>query len=317
MSGPRSQDLLDEALADLGREIRERFDGRPSGPGEGEEPKAPDVDVFAIFGELRARTRTLGMRERRGELDEFGMDPEWIEQLRPALSLLASRWFRVRAEGLAEVPDGPVLFVANRSGLLPWDGLLVAHQLASVRGEAARPRFLVADWLITLPFAQPTLTRLGAVRACRENAEQLLRSGRSVVAFPEGVKGASKTWGERYKLQRFGRGGAVRLGLDLGVPIVPVSVVGAEETQPILYKVESLARASGLPFLPITPTFPWLGPLGFVPLPSRLDFAFGHPLDVEDSDPRDELVVSRLNEELRSRIQQMVDAGLAARREAG
>ena len=113
-----------------------------------------------------------------------------------------------------------------------------------------------------MPFAQPWLARVGGVRACRENAHRLLRAGHSVIAFPEGAKGAAKVFADRYRLQRFGRGGVVRVAIEAGVPLVPVSVVGAEEAHPILFKMHTVARAVGLPFLPVTPTFPWLGPAG-------------------------------------------------------
>ena len=143
-------------------------------------------------------------------------------------------------------------------------------------------RFLVADWLATLPFAQPWITRLGGVRACRENAERLLRTGRSVIAFPEGAKGAAKVFRQRYRVQRFGRGGVVRTALALGAPLVPVAVVGAEEAHPVLFKMETAARAVGLPFIPVTPTFPALGPLGVVPLPSKWSIAFGAPIETAE-----------------------------------
>lgn len=306
---PGDGDLLGRALDDLTREIRSRL-GAEAGPAG--EP----TDWIGLFDELRGRMRTLGMSEHSGEIDDFGLDAEQLRRARPLLELLRRRWWRVDVSGLESVPEPPVLFVANRAGILPYDGLMIAHVLAEHGSERARPRFLVADWLITLPFAQPRLARLGGVRACRENAERLLRTGRSVVAFPEGVKGAGKVFRERYRLQRFGRGGVVRVALDTGVPLVPVAVIGAEEAHPVLFKVGTLARAVGLPFLPVTPTFPALGPLGAVPLPSKWSIRFGEPLVTEDLPPdaaEDELLVSRLTEQLRARIQAMVDADLHAR----
>ncbi|MGE4608244.1 MAG: 1-acyl-sn-glycerol-3-phosphate acyltransferase, partial [Myxococcota bacterium] len=175
---------------------------------------------------------------------------------------------------------------------------------------------LVADWLITLPFVQPYLARLGGVRACRENAERLLSSGHAVVAFPEGVKGAAKVFRERYRLKRFGRGGVVRVALESGVPLVPVGIVGPEEAHPILFKWGTPARIVGLPFLPVTPTFPLLGPLGALPLPTKWVIRIGDPIDLEHLAPdasTDELLVSRINEELGAQIQDLVDTGLADR----
>jgi 1-acyl-sn-glycerol-3-phosphate acyltransferase len=188
--------------------------------------------------------------------------------------------------------------------------------VAEERSDLHRPRFLVADWLITLPFVQPYLARLGGVRACRENADRLLRTGRSVVAFPEGQKGAAKLFRERYRLKRFGRGGVVRAALQVGVPMVPVAVIGAEEAHPVLFKVETLARSMGLSFLPVTPTFPHLGPLGLIPLPSKWSIRFGTPIETAHLGARaarDELLVSRMTEELRSEIQRMVEEDLHAR----
>ena len=267
-SGPRAEDQLAEALSDLRRAIRARLPLGGDAPGDGTGERS--IDWFALFDELRARLNRFGMDERTGEVDEFGMDELAVRRAIPLLEFLRTRYWRVEVAGIEEIPsDGPVLFVANRSGLLPWDGLMLAHLVARADPRGVRPRFLVADWLITLPFVQPYLARLGGVRACRENAERLLRAGRSVVAFPEGAKGATKVFRERYRVQRFGRGGVVRLAIEVGVPVVPVSVIGAEEVHPILFKLESAARGVGLPFLPVTPTFPWLGPLGALPLPSR------------------------------------------------
>ena len=277
-----------------------------------------DVDWPALFDQLRRRVSTLGMVERSGEVDEFGMDDVVLSRARPLFELLFERYWRVDLEGLEAVPtDGPCLLVANRSGLLPYDGLMVAHALE--RAGQPRPRFLVADWLMTLPFVQPYLARLGGVRACRENAERLLRTGRSVIAFPEGVKGAAKVFRERYQLKRFGRGGVVRTALDNGVPLIPVGVVGAEEAHPILFKWQLPARALGLPFVPVTPTFPILGPLGALPLPTKWMISFGQPIELDDSDgtraalAEDELLISRLTEERRVEIDQLVNDGLARR----
>ena len=212
------RDRVDDAIGELTARIRERV-GEPPGAGE----------LFELFEDLRHAAGALGMRERSGEVDDFGMDAEFVRAAAPLLDLLYKRWWRVEVEGADLLPrQGPALLVANRSGVLPWDGLMVADSVVRETGQE-RPRFLIADWLITLPWVQPSVARLGGVRACRENAERLLRAGRTVVAFPEGAKGATKLYRERYRVQRFGRGGVVRLALELGVPLVPVAVEGAEE----------------------------------------------------------------------------------------
>ncbi|HVS08273.1 MAG TPA: lysophospholipid acyltransferase family protein, partial [Planctomycetota bacterium] len=309
---PEPEDALARALADLRSEIEIRLRGARAR----EVPPVSANEWLALFEQVRRRLRTLGMSERSGDVDDFGLDPEALRRARPLLALLREQWWRVEVRGFAALPQPPVLFVANRSGLLPYDGLMISDVVARAHGEPARPRFLVADWIITMPFAQHVLARLGGVRACRENAERLLRTGRSVVAFPEGQKGAAKTFRHRYRLQRFGRGGAVRVALETRALLVPVAVVGAEETHPVLFKVGTLARAVGLPFLPVTPTFPWLGPLGALPLPSKWSIRFGEPLATQDlpaDAARDELLVSRVTEELRQAIQAMLDADVHAR----
>jgi 1-acyl-sn-glycerol-3-phosphate acyltransferase len=309
-------ELWAAALSSLRDELRRRLFRAPEDEGQPADPDAPRFDWLALAEDLRRRVGQLGMRERSGEVDDFGLDPETIRSARPLFTLLRKRWWRIEVVGLEHVPDDrPVLFVANHSGLLPWDGLALAETIEEAHGPARRPRFLIADWLITLPFVQPALARLGGVRACRENAERLLEGGRSVIAFPEGVKGAAKTFRDRYRLQRFGRGGAVRLALAAGVPIVPVAIVGAEETHPILFKLGTPARALGLPFLPVTPTFPWLGPLGALPLPSKWVISFGEPLATGPggAEANDDLLVARLTEELRAEVQRLVKAALAIR----
>ena len=319
-------EVLHLALRDLRREIRARTgDDEQAGPAAGRQPGPPtsagqaqaEFDWLAAMQELRHRLGTFGMVERSGKVDEFGMDEVTLDRSRILLDFLMDRYFRIDVSGLDALdPDMPNLLVANRSGLLPYDGLMLSHAVERWHPERARPRFLVADWLITLPFAQPYLARLGGVRACRENADRLLRRGHSVVAFPEGVKGAAKVFAERYSLKRFGRGGVIRAAVENRVPLVPVGIVGAEEAHPILFKAHAPARALGLPFLPVTPTFPWLGPAGLVPFPTKWVVKVGEPIPLDDLEVGaldDELLVSRLTEELRGCIQDLVDDALDLR----
>ncbi len=308
---PELGDDLTQALEALRQEIRARF------PGRGGEPAPAAVDWDALYATLRRRFGTFGMSERSGEVDEFGMDEVVLRRARPVLDFLYDQYWRVSFAGVENLPAaGPCLLVANHSGLLPYDGLMLAHGIERAHPSHERPRFLAADWLITLPFAQSYLARLGGVRACRENAERLLESKRFVIAFPEGVKGAAKVFRERYRLKRLGRGGVLRVALESGAPLVPVGIVGAEEAHPILFKLTTPARAIGLPFLPVTPTFPWLGPLGFLPLPTKWVIRIGEPIALGHLDPdsaEDELLISRLTEDLRVQIQALVDVGLAER----
>jgi 1-acyl-sn-glycerol-3-phosphate acyltransferase len=305
------RDAIARALEGLRRELRERLESAGAAASE----SFSGTDLFELFDRLRRTANSFGMSERSVEVDEFGLDPAAVERSRPLLEFLCERWWRVEVSGLEQLdPEEPALLVANHSGLLPYDGLVLAHVIERATGR--RPRFLVADWLVTLPFAQPRLARLGGVRACRENAQRLLRAGHSVIAFPEGAKGAAKVFADRYRVQRFGRGGVVRVALEEGVPLVPVSVVGAEEAHPILFKLRTLARSVGLPFLPVTPTFPWLGPAGLLPLPSKWRLRIGTPMAAEGLGAQaadDEVLISRMTEELRGRIQAMVDEDRRAR----
>jgi 1-acyl-sn-glycerol-3-phosphate acyltransferase len=313
-SDERRQTLheLDAALEDLRLEIRSRFGGRPA-----HAETTTEIDWFELFEELRRRIGAFGIVERSGEVDEFGADEVVLARTRPVWDFLCDRWWRIDVDGIENLPEsGPCLLVANRSGLLPYDGIMISHAIERDHPAHPLPRFLVADWLVTLPFMQPYLARIGGVRAARENAGRLLQRGHFVVAFPEGQKGAAKLFRDRYRLQRFGRGGVIRLARDTGAPLVPTAVIGAEEVHPVLFKAHTVARSLGLPFVPVTPTFPWLGPLGLLPLPSKWTIRFGRPLDLDGLGGdvvEDELLISRLNEELRREIQTMVDDGVRSR----
>jgi 1-acyl-sn-glycerol-3-phosphate acyltransferase len=315
-AGPPDEQRVElrEALDSLRREIRTRF---PDPEARRRASETPPVEWERLLAQVRRRISTLGMSEHTGEVDEFGMDPEALARARPLLDLLQDRYWRLEVDGLEHLPEkGGCLLVANHSGLLPYDGLMLAHAIERARPERGRPRFFLADWLLSLPFVQPALARLGGVRACRENAERLLAAGHTVIAFPEGVKGAAKVFRERYRLQRFGRGGVVRVALESGAPLVPVGIVGAEEAHPILFKWSLPGRALGLPFLPVTPTFPLLGPLGLLPLPTKWVMRIGAPLPIDHLDAdaaSDELLISRLTEDLRGAIQSLVEEGLSLR----
>ncbi|WP_240506110.1 lysophospholipid acyltransferase family protein [Thermoactinospora rubra] len=244
------------------------------------------------------------------EVDEFGFDPELtdtvlLELVRP----LYRHWFRVDALGLDNVPgEGGALVVANHSGTLPVDALML-H--VALHDEAGRPcRMLGADLVYQLPFLSHLSRKSGHTLACREDADRLLRKGELVGVFPEGFKGVGKPFSERYKLQRFGRGGFVASAIRAGVPIVPTAIVGAEEIYPKIGDLKTLARLLGVPYIPITPFFPWLGPLGLIPLPSKWMIEFGEPIRTDDHDPADAddpIVVFNLTDQVRETIQQMLN----------
>jgi len=244
------------------------------------------------------------------EVDEFGYDPELtdkvlLELLRPVYR----HWFRVEAMELKNVPEeGGALVVANHAGTLPVDALMMQVALHDEAGRALR--LLGADLVYRLPFLSHLARKTGHTLACPEDAGRLLRKGELVGVFPEGFKGVGKPFSERYKLQRFGRGGFVAAAIRAGVPIVPTAIVGSEEIYPKIGDLKPLARLLGLPYLPVTPFFPLLGPLGLVPLPSKWLIEFGERIRTDEYDPGaadDPMLVFNLTDHVREVIQQMLD----------
>lgn len=266
----------------------------------------------------RRRGRKAG-RRHAPDVDEFGLDPEFDRRFaQPVMDFLFRRYFRAIVTGIEHVPAaGRCLIVANHSGTMPLDGAMLRAAIRLEHPSGRDVRWLSEDFLYYLPFAGTFITRTGAVRACAENAARLLDSDCCVVAFPEGVAGIRKLYRDRYRLQRFGRGGFVRLALRAGAPIIPCAIVGAEETGPMLLRDELVARWFGLAYLPITPTFPWLGPLGLLPAPTRWSLRFGEPLALDEYGPgaaEDDLLVARVGDHVRTTIQQMLDEGVRARK---
>ncbi|MBX3231613.1 MAG: acyltransferase family protein [Labilithrix sp.] len=260
----------------------------------------------------------VAMRGRSEEVDDFGFDPVYDQKLRGVLEFLYTRYFRVTTTGIDRVPArGRCLLVANHSGTLPLDGLMLKTAVKLEHPAPRDVRWLTEDFITHMPWLGSTMNRLGAVRAHQENAERLLAKEQLVAVFPEGVKGIGKLFGERYRLQRFGRGGFIKLCLRTKTPIVPVAVVGAEETNPLLFRFEYLAKTLGVPYVPVTPTFPALGPLGLVPAPTKWQIEFGEPIDLGNHGrdaADDELLVGKLAERVRATIQAMLDRAVGARK---
>ncbi|MBI2943707.1 MAG: acyltransferase family protein [Candidatus Wallbacteria bacterium] len=250
--------------------------------------------------------------------DEYGLDYAFYEAVRPIVSFVYRHWFRVETTGVENVPaDGACLLVANHSGVLPWDGVMLSEAIWDKHPQPRHARLLFLKWFATIPFIAPFLSKTGQVLACPENGRRLLNQGQLVGVFPEGVKGIGKLYKDRYRLARFGRGGFTRLAMETRAPIVPVAIVGAEETYPALYKLDFVAKLLGLPYLPVTPTFPWLGLLGFLPLPTKWHIHFCKPIRFNERAPsraEDYLVVSLLTERVRSIIQSALNEMLRRRR---
>lgn len=259
------------------------------------------------------------VRRLSGEysVDEFGFDPELTDQISlPMLRVLYQKWFRVETFGLENVPEtGGALLVGNHSGTVAMDALMVQLALHDEHPAQRRLRLLAADFVLKAPLLGEYARKMGATLASGADAERLLRNGEIVGVFPEGVKGTGKPVWERYKLKRFGRGGFVSTALASEMPIIPVSIVGAEEIYPILGDIPLLARLFNLPYFPVTPTFPWLGPLGAVPLPSKWLIEFGEPISTvglsELAD--DPLEVFNLADKVKETIQQTLHTLLERR----
>ncbi|MBO0846276.1 MAG: acyltransferase family protein [Nocardioides sp.] len=250
------------------------------------------------------------------EVDQFGFDPEVAERLLLAsLRPLAEKWFRIEVRGTENIPgEGGALVVSNHSGTLPVDTLMTLFTIHEQTGRFLRP--LGADLVFRMPFVSSLARKGGSTLACNEDAERMLTGGELVGVWPEGFKGIGKPFTERYKLQRFGRGGFVAAALRTGVPIVPLSVVGAEEIYPLIGNVPALARLLGIPYVPITPFFPWLGPLGMVPLPSKWLMEFGEPIRTDEYDEGaadDPMLVFNVTDQVRETIQQSLYALLVQR----
>ncbi|MDG4768166.1 lysophospholipid acyltransferase family protein [Solwaraspora sp. WMMD406] len=242
------------------------------------------------------------------EVDEFGFDPDLTESVfQPVLRALYREWFRAEILGVEHLPPkGAGLVVGNHSGTVALDAMVLSAIMYDAHPERRHLRLLSADLVFRLPFVSELARKLGGTMACNPDAERLLSGGELVGVFPEGFKGIGKPYSQRYKLQRFGRGGFVSAAIRTGAPIVPVAIVGAEETYPMLADIAPLARLLGLPYFPVTPTFPWLGPLGLVPLPSKWLIEFCPPIPTTQlADHADDpLVVFNLADQVRETIQQ-------------
>jgi 1-acyl-sn-glycerol-3-phosphate acyltransferase len=255
------------------------------------------------------------------KVDEFGFDPELTENvLLPLLRPLYRKWFRIEMIGLRNVPDeGGALVVANHSGTLPLDALMTAVGLYDQHPARRHLRMLGADLVFRTPLLGSLARKSGQTLACNPDAERLLSSGELVGVWPEGFKGIGKNFRDRYKLQRFGRGGFVSAALRAKAAIIPCSIVGAEEIYPMIGDIKPLARLLGAPYFPVTPLFPLFGPLGLIPLPSKWYIEFGEPVSTDCYEPgaaEDPMLVFNLTDQVRETIQQTLYRLLTQRRNA-
>lgn len=253
------------------------------------------------------------------DVDDFGYDEELTDQvLMSLLRPMYEKYFRVEVKGIENIPaEGGALIVANHSGTVPVDGLMMQVAVHDHHPADRHLRLLAADLVFMLPVVNELARKLGHTLACAEDAERLLAQGELVGVMPEGFKGIGKPFSERYKLQRFGRGGFVSTALRQRAPIIPCSIVGAEEIYPMIGNAKTLARVLGFPYFPLTPTFPWLGPLGAIPLPTKWTIQFGEPIPTDGypvEAAEDPMLMFNLTDQVREQIQHTLYKLLVQRR---
>lgn len=252
-------------------------------------------------------------------IDDFGYDEELSrEVLIPLARLLYERYFRVRTLGIDRIPArGPAMLVANHSGTIPMDAIMMQLAVATEHPQERVVRNVAANLAFTMPFIGPLARKTGNAVACDEDAYELIRRGELLGIFPEGFKGVGKGWSQRYRLQRFGRGGFIELALRTRIPIIPVAIVGAEEAYPMIADARLVAKMFGFPYFPITPTWPLFGPLGLLPLPAKWIIEFGEPIPMDhypEDAAEDTMLVFDLSDSIRDTIQQMLYRNLALRK---
>ena len=281
-------------------------------------PEAITRGTTALPRDAR-ETVTRIVERLEGDYDEaeWGFDEGFTELVEPFFGFLYETWWRVKVVGAERVPaHGRALLTANHAGILPWDATMISMALLREHPLPRYPRFMVLNWAFDLPWISAGMRKVGGVVASPYNAMRLLEQDHLVAVFPEGVKGTGKPYSERYRLQRFGRGGFVEIALRTGSPIVPVAVVGSEEIYPKVADLPAVARLIGAPYFPVTPTFPLLGPLGVVPLPSKWRIEFLDPIETTSYGPEgadDRAVVLELSELVRGQIQEALYANLVRR----
>ena len=303
--------------------------------------QAPIYALQAV-GELATRLRELTGRElidlnrilevvqfiyqqrelaRRGPnyvVDDFGFDPQWTESFLTVFRTLYRDYWRVETTGVENVPaHGRALLVANHAGVLPWDGTMIKTAVFTEHSHPRHLRALVASQFMGMPTLSWFLRRTGQAVGHPDDTRRLLERDELVLVFPEGTRGTGKSFKDRYRLKRFGRGGFVATAIRARAPIIPISVIGSEEIYPMVADLRPLARFLGLPYFPVTPLWPWLGPLGMIPLPSKWRIQFHPPVHVEDEPlqtAEDQHMVMAIADEVRDTIQQGIYDNLKLRR---
>jgi len=271
-----------------------------------------EIGAVVSNPELEARLERIPTALGPYGVDPFGFEPSYLKRFVGFGAWLYHKYFRVQTFGAANIPDGPCFVIANHSGQLPFDAMMVNYAAFLEREPPRVFRSMVERFVPATPFVSTFIARTGQVLGTPENCRRLLDAGEAILVFPEGVRGLNKTFDKRYRLQRFGSG-FMRLALENNVPIVPAVVIGAEEQAPSFFNLKRLGKVFGMPALPVTPTHPLFPGLGLLPLPTRYRIYFGAPrLFRGDSNDEDEAII-KLVEELRSDMQRMIERGLRTR----
>lgn len=277
------------------------------------DPLPVDEDTVEAIRDL------LPAIEQDRNFDDWGRSESFIARIEPLLDFYYRHWFRVEVDGIGNVPsEGGALLVSNHSGALPPDAPMI---MQAIRNEHPRPRpvyMLVEHWFKGYPGVSMLAARMGLVPAHPENAQRLLHDeSQLAIVFPEGQKGSRKLSWQRYRLRRFGRGGFVRTAARAGVPIVPVAVIGAEESMPIFAHFRALEKLTGLIYFPLTPTFPHFGlAAALMYLPAKFRICFLDPIEPAELPAdleRDPAAVQAVAELVRGRIQERLDRETEAR----
>ncbi|MHB8587808.1 MAG: lysophospholipid acyltransferase family protein [Candidatus Dormibacteraceae bacterium] len=277
-----------------------------------------DLNRVMEFAQFIYKQQALARRGADYEVDDFGFDPQWTESFLSVFMVLYRDYWRVETTGVENVPaTGRALLVSNHAGVLPWDGTMIKTAVFAEHSHPRHVRALVASLFMGMPMLSWFLRRTGQTVGHPDDTRRLLERDELVLVFPEGVRGTGKSFKDRYQLRRFGRGGFVATAIRSRAPIIPVSVVGSEEIYPMMADLAPVARFFGLPYFPVTPFWPWLGPLGMIPLPSKWRIQFHPPIHVEEHPPEaadDNNLVMALSDEVRDTIQQGIYDNLKLRR---
>lgn len=266
-----------------------------------------------LYDRLEERLGSLPTPVNEYGYDPFGLEPGYAHTWLLPSAFLYKYWFRVKTHGIERVPEGRVFLIGNHAGnTFAYDGAMLAMAMLLEANPPRAVRGMAEYYLPTIPFFNVFMHRLGSVVGTPENCVHLLERGEAIMVFPEGRRGFVKPYRKRYQLQRFGLG-FMRLALETDTPIVPVGIVGSEEQSPGLAEADWLGKWIGAPAFPITPTFPWLGLLGFVPFPVRFRIHFGEPLRFEGDPHEEDAEIEKHVDVVKDSISSLVKEGLSKR----